>query len=128
MDSSKIFNHGISCLITFRILWKLSLYNFLNLEDSIMLKHLISLGLILDPSLLQRFLNRWKFRRAQINKTFLCFSKQFKNYFVTSNLVFFLDMWSLLGNEFPTTVVLIMIKLINSLWKTFSITLFLVCA
>lgn len=59
MDSSKIFNHGISSLITFRILWKLSLYNFLNLEDSIMLKYLISLGLILDSSLLQSFMNRY---------------------------------------------------------------------
>lgn len=59
MDSSKIFNHGISSLITFRILWKLSLYNFLNLEDSIMLKYLISLGLILDLSLLQSFMNRY---------------------------------------------------------------------
>lgn len=59
MDSSKIFNHGISSLITFKILWKLSLYNFLNLEDSIMLKYLISLELILDSSLLQSFVNRY---------------------------------------------------------------------
>jgi len=59
MDSGKIFNHGISSLITFRILWKLSLYNFLNLEDSIMLKYLISLRLILDSSLLPSYMNRY---------------------------------------------------------------------